>query len=483
VLRKFSFNYGLLTITVDHLHSFSGVWYYYRRTKDLEPILQKKFEKKSLRTKDKAEALKRVKVLHKETEAKWAALRKSIGVTTDTRDTVEEAEAFLRAYGLTPGNASEPVGNGVLSSGEYLQIILEEIYGSSALDAAMYAGYDDPISDEERQDLSEAATKKLLKPIHFNALKLLHSKEPTPIFLSAAKDLYVQHKGKGKKPDFKKQLDVAIAHFISLFGDLRLADIKRHHANSYRDDLMSKGNKTATVRKRLSAISRIIRYAIKHYSLAKEIENYFSEMDIPNEGADAETRALFTDEELKSLANACRSQEPNTDKAERYRILAMLMDTGARLSEILGLLSSDVILDVEVPHLLIHEEVEGRTLKTKASTRLVPLVGIALWAAQEQRKVHPKERWFFPIYASDENGIRSNSADVTLNNYTRNSTGADLTCHCLRHTMADRIREITTEEAVLLAIGGWGRKTVSRSYGKGFMVGKLAPIMRQLRSY
>jgi hypothetical protein len=49
--------------------------------------------------------------------------------------------------------------------------------------------------------------------------------------------------------------------------------------------------------------------------------------------------------------------------------------------------------------------------------------------------------------------------------------------------MADRIREITTEEAILLAIGGWGRKTVSRRYGKGFMVKKLAPIMRQLKEY
>lgn len=482
MLRKFSFKYGLLTITVDHLHSFNGVWYYYRRTKDLETILKKKFEKKSLRTKDRTEAIKRLKAVHKETEAKWAALRKSIGTTTDTRDTVEEAEAFLRAYGLTPGNSSEPVGNGVLSAGEYLQIILEEIYGS-ALDEAMSAGYDESISDEERCDLSEAATKKLLKPIHFNALKLLHSKEPTPIFLSSAKDLYISDKGKGKKPDFKKQLEVAVAHFLGLFGDLPLADIKRHHAIKYRDDLLAKGNKTATVRKRLNAVSRIIRYAIKHYSLAKEIENYFSEMDIPNEGKDTETRAFFTDEELQSLANACRSQEPNSDKAERYRILAMLMDTGARLSEILGLLSSDVILDVEVPHILIHEEVEGRTLKTKASTRLVPLVGIALWAAQEQRKVNSTGRWFFPIYASDEDGIKSNSADVTLNNYTRNSTGADLTCHCLRHTMADRIREITTEEAILLAIGGWGRRTVSRSYGKGFMVEKLAPIMRQLKQY
>ena len=484
MLRNITFKYGLLTITVDHLHSFNGVWYYYRRVKkDLEPILKKKFEKVSLRTKDKAEAIKRLKAVHKETEAKWASLLKSVGVTTDTRDSVEEAEAFLRAYGLTPGNSSEPVGNGVLSAGEYLHIILSDIYGTE-LDYALHSGSDDKsISDEERRDLAEAATKKLLKPLHLNALKLLHSKEPMPIFLSAAKDLYISDKGKGKKADFKKQLEVAVTQFLNLFGDLPLADIKRHHANSYRDALLAKGNKTATVRKRLGAVSRIIHYTIKHYSLAKEIENYFSEMDIPNEGEDAKEREVFTDDELTLLAMACRSQVPNTDIAERYRILAMLMDTGARLSEILGLLSSDVFLDDPVPYTIIHEEEEGRSLKTKGSTRVVPLVGIALWAAREQRKANPNGKWFFPIYASDKGGIKSNSADAVLNNYTRKSTKADLTCHCLRHTMADRLREITTEEAILLAIGGWGRKTVSRRYGKGFMVKKLAPIMLQLKEY
>jgi integrase len=159
----------------------------------------------------------------------------------------------------------------------------------------------------------------------------------------------------------------------------------------------------------------------------------------------------------------------------------MLINTGARLSEILGLQCSDVILGHPVPHILIHAD--HRDLKTAYSVRCVPLVGISLWAAQEQAKMKPSGRWFFPVYVSEGEGIRSNAADVTLNKYIRKATGCDLTCHCLRHTMADRIREITLEEAVLFAIGGWGSKTVARSYGKGFLVEKLAPIMQQLKSY
>ncbi|MDA9176295.1 hypothetical protein N9O95_04330 [Alphaproteobacteria bacterium] len=54
-----------------------------------------------------------------------------------------------------------------------------------------------------------------------------------------------------------------------------------------------------------------------------------------------------------------------------------MSDTGLRLSEALGLIKEDVILDGPVPHLVVRSH-PWRRLKTSASARKVPLVGAAL---------------------------------------------------------------------------------------------------------
>jgi hypothetical protein len=59
------------------------------------------------------------------------------------------------------------------------------------------------------------------------------------------------------------------------------------------------------------------------------------------------------------------------------------MDTGARLGEIVGLRRDDLSLAGPVPYVSIREHPAlGRTLKTPNSRRKVPLVGMALWAAE-----------------------------------------------------------------------------------------------------
>jgi integrase len=468
-----------MKLEFDYMMQRGGIWYYYRRTDTkVLPLVHRKFYRQSLQTKDKNEAIKRAIKVNAKVEAEWSSLLKAAGITTETRATIEDAIAFLRVHGLAPGDGSKDLG-GITGHELFEAHVLEPTYGTSWLEAR-YAGYDDPyLSDEERHHIVDGAVAQLLNPIHRTALDLLHTTDKPPIFLSAARDLYIAHSDKGSRPDFLKQHNVAIDSFVSLFGDIPLVLIERKHALAYRDNLLAKGNKTATVRKRLGAISRIFKTANIEHGL--KLDNPFADMKIPKEKADVTKRDSFTDAQLELMAAACRSQSSNESTNERFRILAMLLNTGARLSEILGLLCSDVVLDHEVPHIIIHED--ERELKTAASTRVVPLVGIALWAAQEQQKIKPMGRWFFPVYATDNGGIKSNTADQTLNKYVKAATKTKLTCHCFRHTMADRIREITEEEAVLLAIGGWGRKTIARSYGNGFLVEKLAPIMRQLKGY
>ena len=83
------------------------------------------------------------------------------------------------------------------------------------------------------------------------------------------------------------------------------------------------------------------------------------------------------------------------DDDQRW-LIALLSDSGMRLSEACGLLVDDIKLDVEIPYLDIKPH-PWRRLKTKGSARLLPLVGSSLWAAQRVVK-NVSEEFAFSRY-------------------------------------------------------------------------------------
>ena len=61
-------------------------------------------------------------------------------------------------------------------------------------------------------------------------------------------------------------------------------------------------------------------------------------------------------------------------------LVALISDTGMRLSEAAGLSVDDIKLDCEIPHIDLKPH-SWRGLKTRGSLRQIPLVGASLWAA------------------------------------------------------------------------------------------------------
>ena len=102
-------------------------------------------------------------------------------------------------------------------------------------------------------------------------------------------------------------------------------------------------------------------------------------------------RYVPTITELRSLQARCRSSDD-----ELRWLLALISDTGLRLSEALGLSCGDVCLDTPHPYVVI-EPKSWRRLKTSDSERLVPLVGEALWAVQRAADASDT-RHLFPSY-------------------------------------------------------------------------------------
>ena len=93
-------------------------------------------------------------------------------------------------------------------------------------------------------------------------------------------------------------------------------------------------------------------------------------------------------------------------------MLALISDTGLRLSEAVGLAISDTKLDAPTPHIIVQPQ-PWRSLKTKSGYRKVPLVGASLWAAK--RVVHNSNTPFAFHRYNDGELANANSASAALN--------------------------------------------------------------------
>jgi hypothetical protein len=226
--------------------------------------------------------------------------------------------------------------------------------------------------------------------------------EPAPLLLSEALGLYLSQHPRGADKRFKQNAQLSIGYVIEAVGNLSLDRYTRQNALAVRDALLAK-SKTTSVKRRFNTINAVFNAANNEHAL--KLSNPFSGIRIANLGNDTEKREEITLDELKTLAGACRQIDD-----DRRFIISMILDTGARLGEIVGLRVSDVFLEASVPYIHIRP-FNGRSLKTTSSERKVPLVGEALWAAN--RAVEGKELSgpLFPDYGPE----RADSASNALN--------------------------------------------------------------------
>ena len=172
-----------------------------------------------------------------------------------------------------------------------------------------------------------------------------------------------------------------------------------------------------------------------------------------------EKRRPLTANELKRLSAACRRENDDL-----RHLLAMLLDTGMRLSEAAGLHVADIHLDQKFPYVEVRPN-KARRLKTSHSKRIIPLVGDSLWAAQQITAT--QEKYCFPRYARD-GYCNGNSASAALGKWIKNYCEAGATIHGIRHAFRDRLRAVNTPVDLIDQLGGWSAKSVGMSYGDGY---------------
>ena len=132
-------------------------------------------------------------------------------------------------------------------------------------------------------------------------------------------------------------------------------------------------------------------------------------------------------------------------------MIALLSDTGMRLSEACGLLSSDINLDCDLPHIQLVPHPWQR-LKTPSSMRQIPLVGASFWAAQ---RIKGCGHTFTLFKYCSKLKCKSNSTSAALNKWVKPRTEGRCVVHSFRHSLRDRLRAVECPVDIIDALGGW----------------------------
>ena len=241
-----------------------------------------------------------------------------------------------------------------------------------------------------------------------------------------------------QKRQWRKTFRRAVNNFVELNGDVPIDEVTREHALKVYDFWNARiapkqgrpSHTPSSGNRDLGNLRGFFRDYFRHLG-DRDRQNPFADLSF------AERRratrppfptAFIRDELLKPGALASLNDEA------RGCVLAMV-ETGMRPSEIANIQPHHILLDVEIPHVLVEpreDPEDPRELKTAASVRAIPLVGVSLAAF----KKHPNG---FPRYREREATL-SATVNKHLTEHKLRPTPRH-TLYSLRHSFEDRMKE------------------------------------------
>ena len=152
---------------------------------------------------------------------------------------------------------------------------------------------------------------------------------------------------------------------------------------------------------------------------------------------------------------------------EARAIMLVMINTGARPSEIAALTTSEIHLDANIPYISI--EPIDRQLKSKNARRRIPVLGVSLEAMRD-----------FP---DGFQGYRMRSAGLsgTINKYLRENglrETPEHTLYCLRHSFEDRMLAAGIDERIRRDL--MGHALNREKYGAGASLEQMSQLLQPI---
>ena len=310
----------------------------------------------------------------------------------------------------------------------------------------------------------------LLKPGSVDKTAALANSPAQSIALSEALQTYLNIKGKGKGKTFYTAAETACKYLVEATAHKNLHEYTRQDALAFRDYLLAKGLAGSSISRIYNSLNSLINFVINEYAL--DISNLFVRVYFDRTDK-VKKRLPIPNEIIREIQSECY----RIDDDMRW-LLALISDTGLRLSEAVGLHRGDLVLDHDFPHLIIQTH-PWRSLKTAASERKVPLVGASMWAAQRIISQVTSSPYAFSRYnrSGQTNG---NSASAALNKWLKSYVPEACSIHSFRHSLRDRLRAVNCPSEMIDQIGGWSRDTVGQGYGQGYDLVSVQESMRKI---
>ena len=257
----------------------------------------------------------------------------------------------------------------------------------------------------------------------------------------------------------------AVEILVEQRGDKALHQLTRDDALVFADwweeRVINEGIGAGTANKNISHIGGMIRAVNRRLKLG--LDDVFAGTRIDG-GRDGQ-RAPFPVEFIRDVVLAPGKLDELNDDARD--VIYVVMETGARPSEIVNLTAPRIMLDADIPHIRI--EAEGRILKTEHSERDIPLVGMAL----EAMKRHPDG---FARYFD-----KGSSLSATLmKHFTKHGLlpTDKHKIYSFRHSFKDRLKAVEAPEELIDET--MGHRTDKPKYGDGYGLGLKLKYLRAI---
>lgn len=333
-----------------HLKKKGRWWHYYRAVpREFSDHETKSLISFSLKTSDLKEARRMAANISFELDQKWReAAERNLSLKADHKlERYQAANSVQILHGLQPKVATELSDQDLL---ERLRLLL-------------------------RQPLQTSEQKAVLGLVEKPQMSLNDAFDRFWDYIKDEWSLLSHDQCRVKRNIYLK----AIRNFQSVFGPIAFQDVERHHAIKFRgwwvERLQERKLKPYTGNREINSLRRMFTVNLDIEGSSKT--NPFSGVRLKEQNE--VSRIPFSTEQIVELL---KPGSLGTLHSDFILLFHLLVNTGMRPVEAIGLELSDINLAGDVPHVHIRKN-RTRGLKTSHSERQIPLVGVSLVAAQE----------------------------------------------------------------------------------------------------
>ncbi|HEX2842053.1 tyrosine-type recombinase/integrase [Hyphomicrobium sp.] len=264
---------------------------------------------------------------------------------------------------------------------------------------------------------------------------------------------------KGKSADqwrrWRNQRDQMLERFLKLIGGDKLVealtvDDVRGYRDALKGDVLKDRMDVNTANKNIGTVAAMFRAVVEEEKL--KVTDPFVGMRL--KGGEKKQRTPFVIEFVQNVL--LKDGVMDGLNPEARAIFYVVAETGMRPSEVVGLQPEDIILDQEIPRVVLRDN--KRKLKTKHSARTIPLAGMAL----EVMRRYPNG---FPTYRGKPTNLSNTVTKYLRENKLLPFEGQSF--YSLRHAFKDRLRECKTTEELTDVLMGHSPKGDQYGFGPG----------------